>query len=108
MATLARQHDPFEDETRETHPELTFSIPKPFPSRAEREQQELLESLEGEVLNLGEVETSTTKQSFQGEFSERKTVQESAGIRQRSVSPAIGSETRSDNSQAFRKTCCHP
>lgn len=108
MATLARQHDPFEDDSRGNHPELTFSIPKPFPSRAEREQEELLESLEEEVLNLDEVEASTTKQSLQVEFAARNRAQEMSGTRQRSVSPTVGSETKSDNSQAFRKTCYHP
>ncbi|KAJ3554823.1 hypothetical protein NM688_g2904 [Phlebia brevispora] len=52
MATLTRQQDPFSDDLCDTHYELSLNIPKPFPSRAEREQEELLEALEEEELDL--------------------------------------------------------
>ena len=56
MATLTRTRPSstsFHSESHHNHA-LSLDVPKPFPSRAEREQAELLESLALEDLQLGE------------------------------------------------------
>ncbi|PSR99308.1 hypothetical protein PHLCEN_2v4167 [Hermanssonia centrifuga] len=58
MATLIRprvsSHEP-----HDTYHDFALNVPKPFPSRAEREQEDLLESLESEELQLDDAVSST-------------------------------------------------
>lgn len=54
MATLARPQESSENSLLHTDNDITSGIPQPFPTTAEREQEELLESLALEELRLQE------------------------------------------------------
>ena len=54
MATLTRPRDPSEDNSFHVENDLILGIPKPFPTPAEREQEDLLDSLASEELRLEE------------------------------------------------------
>ncbi len=113
MATLIRprvsSHEP-----HDTYHDFALNVPKPFPSRAEREQEDLLESLESEELQLDDAVSSTHSRAHieqTGALVSGPNPDASSEVvlNHRSVSrPTIPFRIDPKHLQRYRKTCYPP